>query len=195
MKDKKRTALLNSTKDFKGFREADIIVSYLIDPEAETTLSVSQKEKLDRYILINALRLRYRKHQDIVRILKMYDRNERQARTDIAETEYVFGKVLRIDHAFEKSFMLEAGRQNIKIALRTNDTTKISHALKVYSEILGPDEDGSELPDFSKFEQHNYNIVLNPGVSDILLQLVSTGAVDLSKVVPSKLLQKANHGT
>lgn len=196
MRDSKnKNKLLSATKDFKGFREADEIISYLKGDDSESKLPAALQTKLDRYIIVNNLRLRYRSHNDIIRILyRLYDRNPRQARNDISETEYIFGQMIRIDRAYEKAFLLDAGRRNIKIAERSGDSSKISAAMKIYNDILGPEEDLSDIPDFSKFEQHNYNIVLPPGIADILTQLVSSGSIDLSKMVPSKLLMTSNNG-
>ncbi len=190
-KPTKRHKLLTKSKDLAEFREADKIISYLENPDGPNKLPVILKNKLDRYAAVNQLKMRYKTNSHIVGHLKeFYGRNERQARYDIAETEYIFGKALKINIAFENNFLLEASRKNIELAFLSKDTVKISKALETHKKIVGDEPDLSLIPDFSKFEPHQYNIVVPPEVIQLFMDLMAQGAINLSKLIPSKMLEQ-----
>lgn len=172
------------------FREADKIITYLENPDGEHQITKQLQQKLDRYIAVHALKLRYKTNSFIVGILgETHNRNKRQAMYDIQETEYIFGKVVKINHAFETAFLLEASRKNIELAFITRDNNKISKSLEAHKKIIGDKKDESQLPDFSKFEQHIYNIVIPIQIQNMLLQLSGAGAINLSDFIPSQQLE------
>ena len=189
-----KTELLKNTGDFGSFREADKIIAYLGNPDStEHKITIQQKMKLDRYQLIHGLRMRFKSHKYIIGHLATLGRNERQARYDIAEAEYIFGAAINVSRQYEMAFLLEASRKNIAIAIRSKDSQKISKALDTHHKLLGEEADQSALPDFSKFEQHNYNMVLPDKVMGPLMQLLSSGALNLSDAIPPQMLNiKAN---
>lgn len=189
-----KNELLKNTAEFKAVREADLIIAYLGDPDGEHKISLQQQTKLDRYMLINQLRMRYKTHKYIIGILKEKGRNERQARYDIAEAEYVFGTAINVSRQYELSYLLEVSRENIRLAKLSKDTAKISKAIETHHKLLGPEVDESQLPDFSKFEQHNYNMILPKEILPVLQQMIASGALNLSEVMPPSMLQiKANN--
>ncbi len=186
--------LLKNTGDFKIARDADEIIAYLSNPDGPTSISVQQQERLKRYQFIHGLRMRFKDHKFIIGQLKTKGRNERQARYDIAETEYIFGVAINVSRQYELAYLLEMSRKNISIAMRSKDSQKISKALDTHHKILGPEVDESDIPDFSKFEQHNYNMVLPPAMVKIFLELMKNGALNLSEIIPPNMLQiKANY--
>lgn len=191
MNNNKLSKLLQKHKDFEEFKDADKIISYLQDPDHETEIPKKLQIKLDQYKLIHSLRMRYKKHSQIVNKLKVYyTLNTRQAQTLVADAEYVFGKVLRIDRDFEKAFLIEMSRQSIQHAMASKNSDKISRALITHKELLG-EEDDSDLPDFSEFEPRQYTIQLPKGLPEQLMELFQSGAIDLSKAIPSKMLNLA----
>lgn len=191
-----KSILLAQTADFKAFREADKIIAYLNNKDEKSNLPANLKTKLDRYLFIHGLRMRYKQHSYIIGHLgEFYKRNERQARYDIAEAEYIFGKAIQISRQYELAFLLQMSIKNVELAMTSKDVKLITMALKMHHEIIGPEQDMSEMPDATKFEQHVYNMILPPGIGDLLKNMVSSGALDLSKVMPSKMLQiKASDG-
>lgn len=192
MKHTKLKTLMHNAKDFSGFREADKIINYLKDPSGKTQLNSTLRKKLDLYTIIYGLRIQFKQNAHIVGILEtIHKRSKKQARIDISETEYIFGKVYKIDILFEKAFMLEASRKNLEIAYQTKDNDKISKAIKVHKEIVGDELNEAELPDFSKFESHTYNIVLPPQIVELLKSLLGQGAINLSDLIPGKMLENA----
>jgi hypothetical protein len=191
MKTKLKT-LMHNANDFSGFREADKIINYLKDPSGKTQLNSTLRKKLDLYTIVYNLRLQFKQNSHIVGILTaIHKRSQKQARIDICETEYIFGKVMKIDVLFEKNFMLEASRKNLEIAYLTKDNDKISKALKVHKEIVGEELSEAEMPDFSKFESHTYNIVLPPQILELIKQLMGQGAINLTSIIPAKMVQHA----
>ncbi|MCK6649175.1 MAG: hypothetical protein L6Q66_05940 [Bacteroidia bacterium] len=181
-----------ANKDFSEFREADKIISYLKNPDGKTQLNANLRKKLDRYTAIYSLKLEFKQSSYIVSILKeLYGRNERQARADISETEYIFGKVVKIDTAFEKAYLVEACRRNLELAFKTKDTVKISKAIEVHKKVIGDDIPDDNLPDFSKYQQHTYNIVIPPQVADLVKTITASGAINLSDVIPSQMVKHA----
>ena len=150
--------MMYANGDFKEGREADKIIAYLRDPESGVDLNKTLQNKLDLYVQIYNLKLEFNDNKHILGILKKTkpELTDRKARTAISETEYIFGKVNRVDMAFEKAFLIEASRKNLKLAFASEDTTKISKALEAHKKIIGEEIDESELPDFSKLQPHTY---------------------------------------
>ncbi len=192
-KSSTRTELLQNTGDFKAMREADAIIEYLGNPDGPQRITFQQQEKLKRYQFIHGLRMRYKDHKYIVGQLLLKGRTDRQARYDIAEAEYIFGAAINVSREYEMAFLIEMSRKNIRLAMIGKDPTKISKALELHHKLLGEEQDQSTLPDFSKFEQHNYNMVLPDSISGPLKQLLQSGALNLSEILPPKMLNiKAN---
>jgi hypothetical protein len=191
MKRTKLKTLLQKSNDFSKVREADLIINYLKDPSAKTELNATMRKKLDLYTAVYNLRLNFKQNSHIVGVLTtIHKRSEKQARIDIAETEYIFGKVLKIDIPFEKAMLLEASKRNVELALLTKDNNKISKAIEVHQKLVGEEPDISELPDFSKFEPHTYNMVMSPQMIEYIMSLLAKGAVNLSKEMPSREVQR-----
>jgi hypothetical protein len=187
--------LVKNTSSFKQVSEADKIIAYLGDKEEGKSLPANLRTKLDRYIVINQLRARYKQHAYIISYLKDAFNivDEKKARKYIAEAEYIFGKAIYVSRAYELNLLLQFSIKNLELAFATKDVKLITMALDMHHKLLGPEVDESEVPDASKFEQHIYNMILPPNVAELLNQLVSSGAVDLSKVVPQKMIKlKAN---
>jgi hypothetical protein len=191
MSESKLNKMLEKHKYMSEFKDADKVIAYLRGEAADLPDKI--KTKYDMYRFVQSLRMRYKRHSQIIVKLKSYfrDIDTRKAYEVIAETEYVFGKMLRIDREFEKSFMLEVSRRSIEIAVKSGNTDKITKALLAHNEILGPEEDVSDLPDFSAFVQHNYSIQLPPGIYDLLGEMLKAGALDLSKEIPSQMVTAA----
>lgn len=182
--------------DFAKFREADKIIAYLKDPSGHTDINASLKRKLHLYTQIYSLKLEFKQNSYIHGILvKVNGLNPRAATNAINETEYIFGKVNKIDAAFEKTFLLEASRKNLELAYRTKDNNKINKALEVHYKIVGEELDETELPDFSKIESHTYNIVMAPEISDMIKNMLSQGAINLSNTIPRTMVERALENT
>lgn len=196
MKNRKPTKqhrLLNEVKVLKEFREADKIISYLENPDSKTELTKKLQKQLDLYRVIYSQKASYKTNLQIVGYLKdMYpDMNDRKARYAIVETEYIYGKVLKVNHVYEIAYLLEASRKNMQLAMATKDVNKITKAILAHKEILGEEIDESKLPDFSKWEANQYNFVLPPELTKLLQGMLLTGAIDLSEVIPSKMIERA----
>lgn len=184
-----KALLVKNTSSFKEVREADKIISYLKDRGEKSSLPVNLKKKLDRYYFINQLRMRYKQRDYIIgHLLEFHNRNPRQAGHDIAEAEYIFGKAIRVDRQYELSFLIQLSIKSIELAMASKDVKLITMALKMHYELLGPEVDESDVPDASKFEQHIYNMILPPSIADAMKTMISEGAIDLSKMIPPKML-------
>lgn len=182
--------MLAQTGDFKGFREADKIISYLNNKDEKSSLPANLKTKLDRYYFIHGLRMRYKQHSYIIgHLFEFFKRTPRQARYDIGEAEYIFGKAIQVSRAYEIAFLLQMSIKSIELAMASKDVKLITMALDMHHKLIGPEEDESQAPDVNKFEQHIYNMILPPNIADLLNQLISAGAIDISKVIPNKMLQ------
>lgn len=186
---------MHSAKDFAGFREADKIIAYLEDPTGNYDLNKTLRDKLDYYRMIYNLKLEHKTDKHIMGVLyTIHGLKEKAARKHIRETEYVFSKVVKVNKAFEKAYMLEASRKNMQLAFATKKVDLISKALVVHQKIVGEDEDESMLPDFSKFEAHTYNMVIPKEIIELVQGLMSQGAINLSDVIPSKMVETALGG-
>ena len=181
-----------ANKDFAQFREADKIVSYLENPSGSVQLNVSLKKKLNLYTQIYSLKLEFKQNSYIVGILKRVNGlTDRQAYSAVSDTEYIFGKVVKINREFENAFMLEASRRNLDLANRTKNPDKISKALEVHKRIVGDEPADSDMPDMSKLQPHTYNIVISPQITTLVNELMSQGAINLSNVIPGKMIETA----
>jgi len=177
-----------SAKNLKGFREADQIIAFMEDM-GETTLPASVRANYERYCEIHSMLARYKQHSAIIGFLKdRYQRTERQARYDIGETQYIFGKVIQVNRNYEKAYLLELSRKNLELAMNTRNPKLISQAIITHKDLLGPEEVESDAPDFSALEPHRYSIVLPEGLPKILMDLLNSGAIDLSEIIPSSSL-------
>lgn len=190
-----KQALVKNTSSFKQVREADKIIAYLGDKEEGKSLPANLRAKLDRYIVINQLRSRYKQHSYIIAYLKeaFNIKDEKKARKDIAEAEYIFGKSISVSRAYELNLLVQFSIKNIELAFASKDVKLITMALDMHYKLLGPEVDASDVPDASKFQQHTLNMILPPNIAELLTQLVTVGAIDLSKIIPQKMIQlKAN---
>lgn len=179
-----------SPKNLKGFREADLIIAYLEDRNASTTLPKKVQDDYERYMIVHSMLMRYQQHSAVIGFLRdKFGRTERQARQDINETQYVFGKMIQVNRDYELAYLREISRKNIEIAVNTKNTKNITMALKAHLEILGPEMDNTLLPDFSNLEPHKYSIVLPKDVQDQLSSLLKSGAINLSEAIPSRMLK------
>lgn len=191
MNEFKVNKLISQHKNMSEFKDADKIISYL-QGDDQQDISDKLKLRLQQYKLVQSLRMRYKRRAHIIAKLKAYfEIDSREASIIIADAEYVFGKVLRIDRDFEKHYMLEISKKNIEIAIKSGDTVKITKALLAHQSVLGPDPDDKELPDFGMFEAHHYTFQLPKGLPETLQDLLSSGAIDISKLIPSQMLKAA----
>ncbi|OFY87849.1 MAG: hypothetical protein A3F72_02970 [Bacteroidetes bacterium RIFCSPLOWO2_12_FULL_35_15] len=185
---KKNRKLIPSAKNLKGFREADLIIAFLENPD-DSKLPAKTRENYERYIIINNMLMRYNQHSAVIGFLKdKYEMSERKARYCIAETQYIFGQMIKVNRPYEIAYLLELSRKNLEIALNSRDNKKISMALKCHLEIVGPELDMNDMPDFSDFEPHKYSIVLPSDLQKQLVSLLKDGAINLSAKMPSKML-------
>lgn len=185
-----KAELLKKTGDFKVFTESDKIIAFLNYREEKGSLPAHLKKKMDRYFYIHNLRLRYKQRSYIVGHLEeFYNRTPRQASNDIAEAEYIFGKVNKIDRAYQVSMLIEMSFKNLELAATSKDVNLFTKALELHFKLLGPPVDDSETPDASKWQQHTYNIIMSPNASSAIEEMVSKGAINLDKLLPGKKLQ------
>ncbi len=181
-------------KKNKEFRDADKIIQFLIEP-GDDTIDLPEDLKKKYLILkeVHGYRLRFRDKQKIVKLLdRNHNLSERQAYNYINETEYVFGKVGGVDKDYERQFLLTVALRNIQLAIRKQDNKAINSAIITYHMVAGLDKDDSNMPDFSKLEQHIYNITLPATQEKFLKKLLDSGTVDLATILPSEVLQEGS---
>ncbi|MES2590897.1 MAG: hypothetical protein V4608_03345 [Bacteroidota bacterium] len=185
-----RTELLRRTGEFKQLTEADKIIAFIENKDGKSTLPVNLQKKLERYKFVHGLRLRYKQHSYIIgHLFEFYKRNERQARHDIAEAEYIFGKAINVSIKYERYVLLQISIKNIEIAMLSKDVNLITKALLGHHTLLGKEEDESDMPDASDFQQHTFNMILPDSIADMFKNMISQGAIDLNKIIPNKMLQ------
>lgn len=175
----------------KAYRRADNIIRYLTAKDDETVeLSATEKKTLDRCKEIHGYRLRFSRKEDVIAIIRrIHGITERQARNLIHETEEIFGTVSRVNKEYERTFLLEASRKNIEIAMASRSSTVITKALKAHAEIAGLDEHVPDMPDFEKLEPHTYQIVMPENALEFLQNIMNGGLVDLKKHFPPPKLE------
>lgn len=190
-KETLKKMLLQKTSAFKEVREADRIIAFLKNPDGESSLPANLKEKLLKYEVIHGLRLRYKQHDYIIGYLREFHKvkSVKQARKDIAEAEYIFGKAIYVNRAYELNFLIQLSIKNIELAMASKNVKLITMALQNHHALLGPEVDDSEIPDINKWEQHTYNMILPPNVASIFDKLTAAGAIDLNKIITGKMLE------
>lgn len=181
-------------KQNKEFRDADKIIQFLIEPGDDTSDLPEELKK--KYLIlkeVHGYRLRFKSKIKIVKLLQMiHPVSERQAYNYINETEYVFGKVGGVDKDYERQFLLTVALKNISLALKKKDNKAINSAIITYHMVAGLDKDDSNMPDFSKLEQHIYNITLPESQEKFLKKLLESGTVDLAEIIPSEAIQEGS---
>lgn len=168
------------------YNEADKIIRYLLHPDDESIdLSDKEKKRFDILKSVYALRMRYTRKFDIVKLIEhMHGLKERQAYKYITESEYVFGSIEGINKAFERNFLMECSRKNIEFAMTSKNSEAITKALLAHYKLCGLDEVIIDLPDFSALEPNTYVISLPKGQDELLTQLLMKGRVDLNELMP-----------
>lgn len=171
----------------KGFRESDLIIEYMMNTSKRKKLPAILVKNYERYHLIHSMLLEYKQDQAIITTLvDFHGRTVKQARFDITEARYVFGKSVKIDYDYEKYWSLQVAKRNIEIAIGLKNSTLLTKALEVHDKILGKRVDNSDVPDFSDFEPNTYNIVLPKEMDqERLMEIASLGAVNLIEGVPA----------
>ncbi len=191
--------LIKNSKRMQVFRDGDVIIQYLRNPQDETDLPAKLQKSLLRFKSIHELRMRYKQRSDIVAMMlelfsDYYKGKERKVHQDINEAEYVFGESVDVSFKYERSFLLEVSKKNIEIAVKQKNSKLLSAAIKTHLEVLGPESDGEDIPDFNNLEGNTYNIVLPSGLAEQLMDLTRSGAVNLSDKIPSNFLNiKTDH--
>lgn len=170
----------------KEYQEADLIIKFLTDPDEENQLPDHLKRKLNILKEVHGYRLRYKRKNDIVKLLQsLYDDiNEQRAYYLIRECEYVFGAVNNISKDYERQFILECSRRNIKLAMKSGNSKQITSALQAHYEFCGLNKENIDLPDFSKLEQHNYIISMPDHFLKTIQSLINTGVINLNDLLP-----------
>lgn len=170
---------------YKHYNEADKIIQYLLDPSKEIDLTDTEKKTLDIAKNIHGLRLQFHKKADCVKmIVSLYNVTTRYAYNLMNITEEIFGKVEGVHKDYERNFLLEVSRENIKKAMQSGRSNEISKALIVHYKIAGLEDYIVDMPDFSALEQHEYIINLTNSTVEALKQVLKSGAVKLSDVIP-----------
>jgi hypothetical protein len=198
---KSQVKLVKKYLPIKERRDADLITAYMNDPDnPDVQISATLKKRLDTYILIEGLKMKFKQDSYIASHLVYFFKqkgvkgyNERKAYYDIKETERIFGKVKRVDYDFTQYTLMEGAKEMVRIALANGDSDKIANALLTAKKILGTKPDDSDMPDMSKIEPHKYVIQLPPGLPELLLQLLEGGNINLSNILPAKLLNGLNN--
>lgn len=182
--------LMYQVGESKYLRKADKFIQYLTHQgDIELALSEDESKYLDRLNEIHNLRKVYNRNKDIIAMISTkYGVSTRQVQRDIAECEYIFGKFEKANLEYERTFLLECSRKNIQLAFATKNTDKISKALATHAKICGHDKEMLDLPDFSKIEQHVYNINVPDTFMHALLQMTNKGAVNLDAIMPAKTI-------
>lgn len=170
----------------KEYRDADKIIQFLTEPgDDNSDLPEDLKKKFLILKEVHGYRLRFKSKKRIVELIQMlHPVSERQAYNYINETEYVFGKVGGVDKDYERQFLLTVALKNIRLALSRKDPKAINSAIITYHMVAGLDKDDSNMPDFSKLEQHIYNISLPESQEKFLKKLLESGTIDLAEILP-----------
>ncbi len=176
---------IKHNKAYKHYNEADRIISYLLDPKQEVDLTDTDKKNLDHAYLIHGLRRQYHKRADVIKMIVATCRvTPKHAYQLLNMTEEIFGKVEGVHKDYERNFLLEVSRKNIQTAVASGSSTAMSKAIMAHYKVAGLDEYIVDMPDFASLEQHQYIINLTPATIDALKQVLKSGAVRLSDVIP-----------
>lgn len=176
---------ITAKKSLKVYNRADQIIRFLTNPDDETILLTDrEKHTLEVCTKIHGYRLKYWKKSQLIAFLRSTERiGDRQARNLINDTERIFGTVERVNKEYERNWLLEVSRENIKrLTEAGKDTTK---AIDKHYKIAGLEEFMPDMPDFEKLEIPQQVINLPPGTLDLLKNIMKMGSIKLQDVIPA----------
>jgi len=166
----------------RGDSTFDKILAHYINPE-HFPLSETNTDILNRLNEVFALRLNHFSSQQIVnKWVKEKGISQAQAYLDIRNSEKLFGNILKSDVEGSRAIWLEHTRDSLKRCIQKGDRNNELKALKLLAEYGGfANEDN---PEFNpeKFENMEIHVNVNKDVQARLLEMLSTGSVDLNNL-------------
>jgi hypothetical protein len=177
MASKKRNMLIK-----RGDSTFDKILAHYINPE-HFPLSETNTDILNRLNEVFALRLNHFSSQQIVnKWVKEKGISQAQAYLDIRNSEKLFGNVMKADVEGSRALFLEYVRDSLKRCIQKGDRSNEQKALKLLGEFGGLKNEDN--PEFNpeKFENMEIHVNVNKDVQARLLEMLSTGSVDLNNL-------------
>lgn len=171
---------------YSEYTEADKFIRYWLNPgDTSIELTDTEKKRLDMIRIIHGLRTNYGSKKEIREILfSVHGIKERQAYNLINLTEEVLGKVEGVNKAYLRNFLLDKAIKNIEMAAKSRSSMALTKALLAAYKIGGLEEFIPEMPDFASLEQHKYVLNLPENLKEALKELVKTGRLKLSELLP-----------
>jgi hypothetical protein len=181
-----RTHIEPTNENRKEWMDADKLFAYLNGDDI--ALTTVEHEKLKRCQMIyNMMMENNTKKTIIARMQALPELQQVSLKTiynDMRDTEKIFGKIYPVNRDFERSFLLEMSRANIKLAMATKKSEIITKALEAHAKIGGLDKDDDEYINWKEILD-NTVIQMNVDVKVIQLiqQLSAGGTINLDALI------------
>ncbi len=101
---------------------------------------------------------------------------------DVKNATKLFGEVTKTSKESKRSILQQYCDRIYKIAMGAGDLEAANRAIANMIKLGGLDIEDPDIPDFTKLEQHIYNIEVAPELIQVLKVLASRGALNLSEV-------------
>ncbi len=175
-------------KKLKDKNDLDGIVEYLQDDTGLIVIDGKTQDKLDRINFAdNCINLYNAPKNVIPMLMKKFDISESTAWRDLAAAQYVFGSIGKTQKEYWRKTIINFAMYAIALARAKKDIKGLNAGILNLIKATGIDKDDPEMPDFSKFEQHNYQIVISEELTRELLKMTLSGSVNLSDIRENSL--------
>jgi len=164
----------------------DKIQAYMTNPDAVITdLSEHEREMLDRWQEAYTMQRKYTSVSDTVAILmkRFPGLSKATAYRDCRDSMNLFGDIIKAKKDAMRNLALEMVKDGARIANAEKDSKGLIRAGLAIARIAGVNVTDPDLPDFSKWEPHQYVLGLDKGLVNMLRAMTKSGRIDLSQVV------------
>jgi hypothetical protein len=150
-------------------KRMDNLIAYYKSPRKHP-LTDFERAWLDRLWQVNCLIRTGKKDSTVVAIImKEYGVSRATAYNDITDARRLYGSLAKPEKEFWREVLREWATENMMIAKEMGDMKAQAAAIANLIKITGVDKESPELPDFSKFEPHTYQLtVVMDGRAQIL---------------------------
>lgn len=163
----------------------DRIFAWYSEGDEYIELSEKEKEIQKRWEQCWLLLCNGRSSERVVRFMtRIHDVGRSQAYLDVKNAIKLFGEVGKTSHEGKRHIYEQYAMKIYNIALRKTppDLKAANAALANMINLSGIDKDDPNIPDFSKLQQHIYNIGIDPQlVHQLLTFFVKKGAINLTE--------------
>jgi len=171
----------------------DKIFSWYMDTTESIVLSEKEVKIQKRWATAYTMMCNHKSPEKVKNFLiKTHNISEAQAYRDIRASVSLFGDVGASDNKGFAHILFEMAMTTFTKAKKGGNLNQMNKAIANMIIIKGIGKDDLDLPDFAMFEPHEVKIDVPEEVLTLFTKLVSTGAVDITKLM-QQVTQDIDH--